>query len=96
MAPGCTARFLGLDLAAEGAFLRFWNPRTGERLRTHEEAEAERRVAEAQAFREMRRRQLAEEQAQREAAARKAAEAEAEAERLRQELARLREGKNNC
>jgi Uma2 family endonuclease len=32
---------LELELAAEGSRLRFWNPRLQQRLRTHEESEAE-------------------------------------------------------
>jgi hypothetical protein len=69
--------YLNLDLVPENGRLRFWDPRTGERLRTHEEAESE-REAQAEARR-------------REAEARRTAEAEAA--RLREELARLRQSK---
>jgi Uma2 family endonuclease len=71
--PRLRSKVLGLDLVAEGDNLRFYDPRTGERLLTHAEAQTAR--------------QIAEEQMQREAAARQAAEAELA--RLREELARL-------
>jgi predicted NBD/HSP70 family sugar kinase len=81
---------LGLDLVVEGDNLRFYDPRTGEWLLTHEEAQTARQLAEAQAQREATARQLAEAQAQREATARQAAEAELV--RLREEIARLQKG----
>jgi len=64
---------LGLDLAVEDGNLRFYDPRTDEKLLTYEEAQAARQLAEAQA--------------QGETAARHAAEAENA--RLRDELARM-------
>jgi Uma2 family endonuclease len=39
---------LGLDLVMEEGELRLYNPKTGERLRTYKEAEAERRAAKAE------------------------------------------------
>jgi Uma2 family endonuclease len=66
---------LGLDLVLEDGQLRLYDPTTGQRLRTHHEAEAARREAEA---------------ARREAEARADA-AEAELVRLREELARLQQ-----
>jgi hypothetical protein len=77
---------LGLELVVEDKQLRLYDPRTGERLRTHEEAEAARRAAEAQAQKEALARQAAEAKAQEEALARQAAEAELA--RLREQLAR--------
>jgi Uma2 family endonuclease len=70
------SKVLGLDLAAEGAYLRFYDSRTGERISTYAEIDAARRSAE--------------EMAQREAAARQAIETENA--RLREELERLRTG----
>jgi len=79
---------LGLDLRVEDDQLRLYDLKTGERLRTPEEAEDERRAeqtarraAEAKAEKELAVRQIAEA---------KAAEAEAENVRLREELAKLR------
>lgn len=87
---------LGLDLRVEQGQLRLYDPQTGERLRTPEEAEAERRAAEMQAVAELKARKTAEAKATaaeakaaQELAARQAAEAELA--RLREELARLRE-----
>jgi Uma2 family endonuclease len=79
---------LGLDLVVEEGQLRLYDVETGERLRTHEEAEADRRAAEARAT-------TAEAKAAEEAEARREAEAgreaaEAELTRLREELARLK------
>lgn len=65
---------LGLDLVVEEGVLRLYDPENGERLRTHAEAEAARRVAETRAARETEARR----------------QAEAELARLREELARLR------
>lgn len=65
---------LGLDLGVEEGILRLYDPASGERLRTHAEAEADRRAAERMAAEE--------------AEARRAAEAELA--RLREELTRLR------
>jgi Uma2 family endonuclease len=86
---------LGLDLVVEDNSLRFYDPHTGERLRTLREAETERKreaaarkAAERKAQQEAAARQVAEEKAQQEAAARQVAEAELA--RLREELARLR------
>jgi hypothetical protein len=74
---------LGLELrldAAHGEF-RFFDPMSGQVLRSHAEAEA-------YAGQEAAARRAAETRAEREAAARRAAEVEVE--RLRAELARLR------
>jgi len=67
------SKVLGVELVADGDDLRFYDPQTEKWLLTHEEAQAARQIAEAQA--------------QRELAARQAAEAEVV--RLREELARL-------
>jgi Uma2 family endonuclease len=79
------SKVLGLDLAAEGTYLRFYDHRTGERIPTYAEIDLARRIAE--------------EKAQREAAARHqelvARQAvEAENARLRAEVERLRQGKS--
>jgi Uma2 family endonuclease len=79
---------LGLDLIVEQGRLRLYDPKTGERLPTHEESEAARRAAEAKALQEATARQAAEAKAAQEAAARQAAETELA--RLREELAKLR------
>jgi Uma2 family endonuclease len=68
------SEILGLELKVENGWLRFYDPKTGERLRTPEEAEADRRAAEKRALQELKARQ----------------DAEAEAARLREELAKLR------
>jgi len=86
---------LGLELKVENNRLRFYDPGTGERLRTPEEAEADRRAAEKIAAQEFKARREAEAKATQELKARhqaeaRAAEAEAEAMRLREELAKLR------
>jgi len=81
------SKVLGLDLVADGDDLRFYDPQTETWLLTHEEAQAARQIAEAQAQREAQARQIAEAQAQRELTARQAAEAEVVL--LREELARL-------
>lgn len=75
---------LGLDLILDNGRLRLQNSKTGERLRTHQEAEADRRAAEATAARELGARQAAE--------ARNAA-LQDELTRLREELARLQKAK---
>jgi Uma2 family endonuclease len=72
---------LELDLVVEQGRLRLYDPKTGQRLSTHEESEAARREAEAKAA-------TAEAKAAQEYAARQAAEAELS--RLREELAKLR------
>ena len=72
--PRLSSKALGLDLVVEENRLRLYDSQTGERLRTHAEAEATRREAEAA-------RQEAETARQ---------EAEAENAHLREELARLR------
>jgi Uma2 family endonuclease len=89
---------LGLDLVVEDGKLRLYDPKTGERLRTHEESEADRRKAEARAAKEAKARHAAE--TARQAAEAKAAQeakaremAEAEMTRLREELARLQSQK---
>ena len=82
---------LGLDLRVEEGQLRLYDPQTGERLRTPEEAEDDRRAAEMQAARELKARQAAEAKAAQELAARQ--RAEAELARLREELARLSDKK---
>jgi len=76
---------LGLDLVVEEGRLRLYDPRTGERLLTHEESETARRAAEAA-------HQAAEAKAAEEAEARR--RAEAELARLREELARLQSQKS--
>ncbi len=78
---------LGLDLVVEHGRLRLYDPQTGQRLLTHEESEAARRVAEAKASEEAAARQAAEAKAEQEYADRQAAEAELA--RLREELAKL-------
>jgi Uma2 family endonuclease len=45
------SQVLGLELVLEEGVLRLYDPQTGERLRTHEEAEAARRAAEAEVAR---------------------------------------------
>jgi Uma2 family endonuclease len=65
---------LGLELVVEEGHLRLYDVQTGERLRTHEEAEADRRAAEELAR----------------TAQQRAEAAEAEVARLREELARLK------
>lgn len=79
---------LGLDLVVEHGRLRLYDPQTGQRLLTHEESEAARRIAETKASQEAAARQAAEAKAAQEFAARQAAEAELV--RLREELAKLR------
>jgi hypothetical protein len=69
---------LGLHLERDGEDLRLWDPATGQRLPTPEEARAQ----EAEA------RQRAEAEADRQAEARR--QAEAEVERLRREVEELR------
>jgi Uma2 family endonuclease len=71
------SKILGLELRVEKGQLRLYNPKTGERLRTPEEAETKARQ---------------ESKARQEAEA-KATAAEAEAARLRKELAKLRRKK---
>ncbi len=68
---------LGLDLTIEGGRLRLYDRKTSERLRTHEESEAERRKVNERASREAASRLAAEEKAAREAASRLAAEEKA-------------------
>ncbi|MBI4768960.1 MAG: Uma2 family endonuclease [Chloroflexi bacterium] len=82
------SRALGLELHTEGAWLRLFDPRTGEYLHSPAEEADARRVAEARARYEADARQLAEARARQEADARRAAEAELA--RLQTELARLR------
>jgi Uma2 family endonuclease len=72
---------LGLELRVEQGLLRLFDPKTGEFLRSPEEAEEELRVAKMKLMREAKTRQKAEA---------RAAKAEAENARLREELARLR------
>ena len=84
---------LGLDLTNEGGRLRLYDPKTGERLRTHEESEAGRRKAEAE-------RRKAEEKAESELAARRAEAAvrqaaEAKVSAIEAENFRLREDLEN-
>jgi len=79
---------LELDLVVEHGRLRLYDPKTGQRLLTHEESEAARRIAETKASQEAAARQAAEAKAAQEFAARQAAEAELA--RLREELAKLR------
>jgi len=67
------SKVLGLDLVVDGDDLRFYDPQTETWLLTHEEAQAARQIAEAQAQRELVARQAA----------------EAEVVRLREELARM-------
>jgi pyruvate/2-oxoglutarate dehydrogenase complex dihydrolipoamide acyltransferase (E2) component len=96
------SQVLELDLVVEKGTLRFYNPRTGQHLLTHEESEAARRAAEAKAATAEAKAAMAEAKAAtaetkaasaeakaaQESAARQAAEAELA--RLREELARLR------
>jgi Uma2 family endonuclease len=86
---------LGLDLVVEQGRLRLYDPQTGQRLLTHEESEAARRIAETKASQEAAARQVAESKAAtaeakaaQEYAARQAAEAELA--RLREELTKRR------
>jgi Uma2 family endonuclease len=72
---------LELDLVVEQGRLRLYDPKTGQRLLTHEESEVARRAAEAKAA-------SAEAKAAQESAARQAVEAELA--RLREEIAKLR------
>ncbi|MDZ7363623.1 MAG: Uma2 family endonuclease [candidate division KSB1 bacterium] len=78
------SKILGLELRVEKGLLRLYDPKTGERLRTPEEAEA-------MARQESKRRQEAEAKAA--AADARAAAAEAEAARLRKQLAKLQRRK---
>ena len=78
---------LELELVVAAGQLRLFDPKTGERLRTHEESEADRRKtetarqeAEARAAQAMQDRQMAEAKAMREEQARRAAEAKANQE----------------
>jgi hypothetical protein len=92
---------LGLELRVEQGLLRLYDPKTGERLRTPEEAEAHLRASETKAAQELKARQEAEAKAAQELKARQEAEAkaaqeatarqalEAETARLREELERL-------
>lgn len=79
---------LGLELVVEQGRLRLYDPRIGVRLYTHEESEAARRAAEANAATAEAKAASAEARAAQEHAARQAAEAELA--RLREELARQR------
>ena len=93
---------LGLELKVENNRLRFYDPKTGERLRTPEEAEAARREAEAarrtaeaarrtaEAARRDAEQKASQELKARQEAETKAAAAEAEAARWREELVKLR------
>jgi len=72
---------LGLEMRVEGEFLRLFDPKTGERFLTHEEAHAARRKAQAEA-------KAAKKKAAQESAARQAAEEELA--RLREEVTKLR------
>ncbi len=77
---------LGLELRVEQGQLRLYDPKTGERLRTPEETEAELRAAEAKAAQEIKARQEAEARAAQELKARQEAEANAAQElKARQE-----------
>ena len=79
--PRLSSKALGLDLVVEESRLRLYDSQTGERLRTHAEAEAARREAEA-----VRR----EAEAARQEAETARQKTETENARLREELARLR------
>jgi Uma2 family endonuclease len=57
---GLHSDVLGLDLRLEEGVLRFYNPRTGDKLRSHQEAEEARLEAEANVMRETVLRQAAE------------------------------------
>jgi len=97
-----TSEVLGLHLVVEDDRLRLYDRNTDERLRTYEESEAARRLAEAKTAQETRARQKAESKAVDESIARQAAEektsneykarqaAENEILRLREEIAQLR------
>src|SRR5262249_18590438 len=80
------SQVLGLEMRLEEGCLRLFNPATGERLLTYEEAEEALQRAQERATQAEERATQAEERATREAAARQ--EAEAELHRLRAELAR--------
>jgi len=75
---------LNLELFVENRRLRLFNRKTGERLRTYEEAERGRRVAETKSEKESQARRAAEAKTKQESEARRAAEAEVA--RLREEL----------
>ena len=83
---------LGLDLCWESGRLRFYDPSTGEYLRSMAEVMDERDAAERRADNERTARQAAENRAEDERAARQAAEAEAQ--QLREQLQRLQEGQS--
>jgi hypothetical protein len=83
---------LGLDLCWENGRLRFYDPSTGEYLRSMAEVMDERDAAERRADNERTARQAAENRAEDERAARQAAEAEAQ--QLREQLQRLQEGQS--
>ncbi len=84
-----SSELLGLELRVEQGQLRLYDPKTGERLRTPEEAEAERRMGKASRLAAEEKAEQAEAKAAQELAARQSAEAELA--RLRQELARLQD-----
>lgn len=82
------SQVLDIDLVVEQDRLRLYDRNTGQRLLTHEESEAARRKAEAQAA--AAEAKAAQELTARQAAEAKAATAEAEIARLREELAKWR------
>jgi Uma2 family endonuclease len=99
------SELLGLTLVVEKGRLRLYDSQTGEKLRTHEESEADRRAAEAKAAvaevnaataeakAVLAQASAAEEAKARQEAEHSAAEAEAEIARLREQLARLQKKK---
>jgi len=82
------SEILGLDLKVEAGQLRFYDSKTGERLRTPAEAEVDLRKAEMRAAAEKAAKQKAEAQTAKEVTARQAVEAENA--RLREELEKLK------
>ena len=87
---------LGLDLVWDNGRLRFYDPATGEWLRSYDEERMAREVAEDRADEERTAREVAEDRADSARAAREAAQARAEAaeaeiQRLREQLRQLQE-----
>jgi len=85
--PCLRSEVLGLELRVEEGQLRLYDPKAGERLRTHKESEADRRTAERKATQAEHK--AAQELKMRQEAEARAFTAEAEAVRLREDLAKL-------
>lgn len=77
---GYRSLVLGLGLRSEGRLLRFWDPRSGQDLKTHLEVDSALDISERRANAEAAARHDAERRAEAEAAARRDAEHHAEAE----------------